>query len=218
MMPASRSLRPALCLVLSVVVPTASFAMDIKRVPTCSGVVLRLRGDIREGDYARLKWHFKGREAVIGLELSSDGGILEEGLRIADFARRKKLIVYVADECDSVCADVFLAAAKRYVGAYSKIGVHAVSNNREIEDASSRALTIELARRWAKQGVPHSTIGKMVTTGPRMISYLDQHDLSALGAAAGNPFVENAGAPRDAAQPRQPACAPQLQAERGPGR
>jgi hypothetical protein len=189
--------------------------MNIQRVRTCSGVVLRLRGDIKEGDYAQLRSHFKGRQTVIGLELSSDGGILEEGLRIADFARRKKLIVYVAGECDSVCADVFLAAAKRYVGADSKIGVHAVSNDHEVEDAGSRALTIELARRWAKQGVPHSTIGKMVTTSPRMISYLDQHDLSALGASAGNPFVENAGEPRAAAQRQQPPCAAQLQAQRG---
>src|SRR5262249_52739284 len=162
MMLASRSLGPALCLVLSVVGPTASSAMDIQRVRTCSGVVLRLRGDIKEGDYAQLRSHFKGRQTVIGLELSSDGGILEEGLRIADLARRKKLTVYVADECDSVCADVFLAAAKRYVGADSKIGVHAVSNDRETEDATSRLLTIKLARRWAKQGIPNSTIGKMV--------------------------------------------------------
>ena len=209
-MPAGRSLSPVLCLLLSIAVPSAAFAMDIRRVRTCSGIVLRLRGDINEGDYSQLKSHFKGREAIVGLDLSSDGGILEEGLRIADFARRKKLIVYVAAECDLVCADVFLAAAKRYVGADSKIGVHAVSNDRDIEDATSRLLTIKLARRWAQQGVPNSAIGKMVTTRPQTISYLDENDLSALGASAGNPFVETVTQPRDAGQRQQPGCATQL--------
>ena len=96
-----------LCLFLAVVLPGTCSALEIRRVAACSGVALQLRGDIKEGDYRRLKTYFKRREKIIGFDLSSDGGILEEGLRIADFTRRKKLTVYVADECNSVCADVF---------------------------------------------------------------------------------------------------------------
>jgi hypothetical protein len=40
----------------------------------------------------------------------------------------------------------------------------------------------------AKLGVPNAAIGKMVTTRPNTISYLDQADLSTLDASAGNPF------------------------------
>jgi len=140
-----RQLRPAACwvcgcisrLLLSVVLPATYFALDIQRVQTCSGTVLRLRGDIKEGDFSHLKSHFRGKETIVGFDLSSDGGVLEEGLLIADLTRRKKLTVYVAGECNSVCADVFFAAAKRYFGADSKIGVHAVSNYRDIEDVGS---------------------------------------------------------------------------------
>src|SRR6516162_8908843 len=85
----------------------------------------------------------------------------------SDFTRRKKLTVYVAGECNSVCVDIFFAAAKRSFGAGSKIGVHAVSNYRDIEDTGSKLLTIKLARLWAEQGVPNSAIGKMVTLAPR---------------------------------------------------
>jgi hypothetical protein len=67
-----------------------------------------LRGDIKEGDFAQLKSQFRGKEAIVGFDLSSDGGVLEEGLRIADFTRRKELTVYVSSQCYSVCADVFL--------------------------------------------------------------------------------------------------------------
>lgn len=178
-----------LCLLLSVAQPVPCFALKIRRVQTCLGIVLRLRGDINEGDFSRLKAQFKGKEAIVGFDLSSDGGVLEEGLRIADFTRRKKLTVYVVGECSSVCADVFFAAAKRYFGADSKIGVHAVSNYRDIEDAGSKLLTIKLARLWAEQGVPNSTIGKMVTTRPETITYLDRADLSGVDASEGNPFA-----------------------------
>jgi len=178
-----------LCWLLVVLVPITCSAMEIRRVPTSEGVVLRLRGAIREGDLSRLKSHFRGKKRILGFDLGSDGGILEEGLRIADLTRRKKLIVYVADECDSVCADVFFAGVKRYYRPNPKIGVHAVSNYRDIEDAQSKLLTLKQARLWAKQGVPNSAIGKMVTTRPEAITYLDRTDLSGLDASEGNPFA-----------------------------
>src|ERR1700730_17505631 len=73
-----------LCLLLSVVLPVTCSALEIRRVQTCSGIVLRLRGDIKEGDFSQLKSHFRVKEAIVGFDLSSDGGVLEEGLRIAD--------------------------------------------------------------------------------------------------------------------------------------
>lgn len=195
-----------LCLMLGVVWPVTSSALEIRRVHTCSGIVLRLRGDIKEGDFSHLKAYFRGKQAIIGFDLSSDGGVLEEGLRIAHLARRRKLTVYVGDECNSVCADIFFAAPKRYFGADSKFGVHAVSNDRDIEDAGSKILTIKLARLWAEQGVPSSAIGKMVTTLPRSITYLAQADLSALDATAGNPFDHKAAKSNNAGQAERQDC------------
>jgi hypothetical protein len=177
--------------------------MEMHRLKTCSGVVLRLRGDVKQGDYSRLRSHFNRTQTILGLDVSSYGGDLEEGLRIADLARREKLTVYVSDECDSACADIFFAATKRYFGPNSRIGVHSISNYREFEDAESRLMTMKLARLWAKRGVPNSTIGKMVITRPDEISYLDQGDLSALDASMGDPF---AATPDDAGKTQQQVC------------
>jgi hypothetical protein len=199
-----------LCLLSIVVQPITCFALEIRRVQTCSGTVLRLRGDIKEGDFSQLKSHFRGREAIIGFDLSSDGGDFEEGIRIADLTRRKKLTVYVAGECSSACADVFFAAAKRFFGEESKIGVHSVSNNRDIEDAGSKLLTMKLARFWAKHGIPNSAIGKMVTTRPETMTYLDRTELSGLQATAGNPFAYGAEVSSEAGQAHQQSCATQL--------
>jgi hypothetical protein len=189
-----------LCLLLLPVLPVPCSALEIRSVQTCSGIVLRLRGDIKMGDYSRLMARFKGKAAIAGFDLSSEGGDLEEALRIGGLARRKALAVYVADKCNSACADVFFAAAKRYFEADTKIGVHAVSNDRDVEDAESKLLTIKLARRWAKQGVPDSAIGKMVTTRAETIAYLDQADLSGLDASQGNPFACKAEKSSEAAR------------------
>ncbi|WP_439400258.1 hypothetical protein ACRQ5Q_42610 (plasmid) [Bradyrhizobium sp. PMVTL-01] len=192
-----------IALLLGLVLSGSATAFDIERTRTCAGVVLRLQGDVLNGDFARLKYQFRGTEPIVGLEISSDGGILEEGLRIADLTRRKKLTVYVSAKCDSVCAVVFFAAAKRYLRAGAKIGVHSVSNDRDIEDAGSTLLTIKIARLWAREGVPISAIGKMVTTAPQQITYLDPNDLAGLSALEGNPFVDTN---EETSQHKQTGC------------
>ena len=180
-------------------------ALEIRRVAACSGVVLRLRGDFKDGDYARFKSQFRKKDTVIGLDLSSTGGDLEEGMQIATLAHQKKLSVYVSKECSSVCAFVSFAAAKRYLAKDSRIGVHSVSDSRDIEDLSSMRLTLKLARLLAKLGVPNSAIGKMVTTRPSNITYLDAPDLSGLDTSVGNPFhyqfpEKSSGAPEEQQQ------------------
>lgn len=193
--------RSILCLLFSVTSSVTCSALEIRPIQTYSGIVLRMRGDIREGDYLRLKAQFKGKKTIVGFDLSSDGGDLEEGLRIAELVRRKKLRVYVADECDSACADIFFAAASRYFEPGSKIGVHAISNDKDIEDVGSKLLTLKLARFWAKTGVPNSVIGKMVTTRPQAITYLNDTDLSDLHASAGDPFGHETKELAEAGQP-----------------
>jgi hypothetical protein len=195
-----------LCLSLAIILSGTCSALEIRRVAACSGVVLRLRGDFRDGDYARFKSYFRKKDAVIGLDLSSDGGVLEEGMQIANLARQKKLSIYVAEECNSVCAFVFFAADKRYLARHSRIGVHSVSNSRDIEDLSSMRLTLKLARLSAKLGVPESAIGKLVTTRPSNITYLDGGDLSALDTSVGNPFHYQSPEKSSGAEEQQQGC------------
>jgi len=85
-----------LCLLLAMMLSGTCSALEIQRVAACSGVVLRLRGDFRDGDYARFKSQFRKTDVVIGLDLSSAGGDIEEGVQIANLAHEKKLSVFVA--------------------------------------------------------------------------------------------------------------------------
>ena len=178
----------ALLVLIAFLEPASAFR--IKRVETDSGTVLRLRGDVRDGDYGRLKSILQS-ESVVGLEIRSDGGSLEEGVDIARVVRDKGLIVYASGECNSACALIFFAAKERYMDRGSKIGVHSVSNDRGKEDADSTRVTVRMSRLLVGFGVPHSVIGKMVATPPARITFLDHRDLVGLNVHRTNPFRRN---------------------------
>ena len=165
-------------------------AFRVTRVVCDSGTVLRLRGDVRDGDYGRLKSILQNG-SVVGLEIRSDGGSLEDGVDIARIVRDKGLIVYASRECNSACALIFFAAKERYMCRGCKIGVHSVSNERGKEDADSARVTLQMSRLLVGFGVPHSIIGKMVATPPAKITFLDNRDLAGLNVHRTNPFRKN---------------------------
>jgi len=181
----------ALLVLIPLLQPASAF--KIKRVETVSGLVLKLRGDVREGDYGRLKSALQNG-SVVGLEITSGGGSLEDGVDIARIVRDKGLVIYASRECDSACAFIFLAAKERYIGRGCKIGVHSVSDDHQREDAASARMTIQLSRLLVGLGVPHSIIGKIVATPPAKITFLDNSDLARLNVHRTNPFRKKSGA------------------------
>ena len=179
----------AVTLVISIIATPCS-GMEISRIAACDGGdVLRLRGDIKHGDYVKFRSQFDGERRIAGLDLESPGGLLNEGVRIAMLTRQKRLATFVAQQCDSVCAFIFLLGRKRYVSGEAKIGVHAVGNDYGSEDGGTIRDTISFARLSAKLRIPSAIIGKMVTTPPRKIALLDQADLSALKVIVRDPFA-----------------------------
>jgi hypothetical protein len=214
MLGAKIALKLAALLVLFALGDPAS-AFQITSVVTEAGVVLKLRGDVRVGDYSRLKAVLQNG-AVVGLEIRSGGGSLEDGLDIARVVRDKGLVVYASRECDSVCAFIFFAAKERYLCRRCKIGVHSVSNDRGKEDADSGRTTVRMSRLLAGLGVSHSIIGKLVATPPARIAFLSDRDLATLSEHRTNPFPRNDGTASAARSQEVQLKATAVQA--GPGR
>jgi hypothetical protein len=187
-----RVAKTILIIALTVAISEPSAGVEISRVAGCAGGdVLRLRGDVKAGDYVKFRSYFADQRRIVGLDLDSPGGSLPEGFRIGILTRQKRLSTYVAKECDSACAFIFLMGRKRYVSKQAKIGVHAVGNDDGSEDRGAIRDTIQFARLFAKLGIPSSTIGKMVATPPRKITYLDQSDLTSLKVITRNPFARD---------------------------
>src|SRR5260370_4203048 len=116
-------------------------AFHIKRVGTESGVVLRLRGDVRVGDYGRLKTILQNG-TFAGLEIRSGGGSLEDGLDIARVVRDKGLVVYASKECDSVCAFIFFAAKETYMCRGCMVVAHSGANDSREDDSETTIATV----------------------------------------------------------------------------
>jgi hypothetical protein len=210
----------ASALALTVLIQPAG-AIQIRRVVSEAGAVLRLRGDVTAKDYRRLKDILQDRR-IVGLEIRSRGGSLEAGFDIARIVRQRELIVYASRECDSVCAFIFFAAGERFLGRGSKIGVHSVSNDRGKEDNETAHLTINLSRLLASGGIPASVIGKIVATPPAKITFLDNRDLAGLNVHRINPFraiYEAASAARSQAESSTCTCDanPEIDAGQVPG-
>lgn len=177
-----------LALNFAVVVTSNCVAMEFSRIPGCFGDVLKLKGDIRDGDFVHFRGHLGTERRIVGLDLDSGGGSLDEGFRIAMLARQKQIATYVSGECDSACAFIFLASRKRYVAPNAKIGVHSVSNLHGNEDNGTIRDTIKLARLSAKLRIPPSAVGRMVMTPPGKIYYLNKEELASLRVIERNPF------------------------------
>ena len=189
-LPTGRTRRPTSCGVALtlMLMSTNCLAMEFSRIPGCRGDVLKLSGDIADGDFVKFRARVGSERRIVGLDLNSGGGSLHEGLRIAMLAHRKQIATYVSGECDSACAFIFLASRKRYVAPDARIGVHSVGNMQGNEDSGTLRDTIRLARLSAKLGIPTSAIGKMVTTPPGKIAYLGKEELAALKVVVRNPF------------------------------
>jgi len=189
-----RVAKTILTIFLAMGIAEPCLSMEISRVASCAGGdVLQLRGDIEAGDYVKFRSHFDDERRIVGLDLDSPGGSLYEGFRIATLTRERRLSTFVAKECDSACAFIFLLGTKRYASSEAKIGVHAVGNDYGGEDNGTIRDTIHFARLSAKLGIPSATIGKMVTTPPGKITFLDEADLSALKVIVRDPFARKTG-------------------------
>jgi hypothetical protein len=191
----------ALLVLIAFLEPAGAF--QIKRLRTDFGMVLRLRGDVRDGDYDRLKSILQDG-SVVGLDIRSGGGSLEDGVEIARVVRDKGIVVYASKECDSVCAFIFFAARERYIGRGCKIGVHSVSNQRGKEDADTARSTVMMSRLLAGLGVPHSIIGKIVATPAAKIAFLNNRELAGLNVRRSNPF-RNHDSAASAARSHEPS-------------
>jgi hypothetical protein len=173
----------AILLAAGVVSP--AFAAKITSTTTKEGkVIIALNGEITEGDAETLKAQIKtandASRLVSGIRFNSPGGILLEGVKLAEIIRYAKMATIVANgsQCASACFVAFAAGAEKFASFTASVGVHGASDQsgRESGDA-----TVSMARIVKELGVPAGIIGKMVVTRPQDIVWLTPDDLRTMG-------------------------------------
>ena len=179
-----RRLAPALFALLVPFAPAR--AMNFELAADGNALQIVATGAIVPGDSAKLRAtvdRVPPRTPISGVRISSLGGSIAEADVLAKAIRATHLPVTVASgaDCASACFLIFAAATERYVGHAARIGVHSASINGQ-ESSAAMAVTTEVARRASAWGVPPEIIGKLVTTGPKQITWLSAADLASMGA------------------------------------
>ena len=139
-------------------------------------------GDIQPGDDEKLHGFvaaLPGDTVLSGILLSSPGGNLMEGVRMATTIRNTGLTTAAVGVCASACFLMFAAGTRKLALEGARIGVHSASIE-GVETTGSQAVTTQMARQAADLGVPPAIIGKMVTTAAGDIAWLSQDDLRSM--------------------------------------
>ena len=155
---------------------------------------LAITGTIDRGDPERLATVL-ARSAVgrgglrVLIWLNSGGGDLKAGLELASVvldlrgrlasAGAVATVVGADDECDSACVPVFGAGQERLLVSGGRIGLHRGSEAGR-ESVASRSDTLVVANLLHGFGLPASAVGRMVTTPPSEMSYLNADELAAM--------------------------------------
>jgi hypothetical protein len=150
--------------------------------------VFVLSGEITPGDTDRLlaevKTAMNDRRVITGVRLSSPGGDVGEGFKLARVVRDARIATIVPDGamCASACFIVFAAGSEKFAGYASRVGVHGAASDRsQHETDQSLAATIIMARVVKEMGVPPGIIGQMVVTPPNQMVWLSPDDLRSMG-------------------------------------
>lgn len=154
-----------------------------------------LTGYIERGDAERFFHYIKEnfvekKRSLTALYLDSNGGIVEEGGRIAEIVHRLDMAVVVGDGavCRSTCFLILAASSQRIIGLKANLGVHSTAadpesmDGRSAEDTAAMAETVELARLYRGYGVPDSVVVGMITTLPNSLYTLSEAEKSLLRA------------------------------------
>jgi hypothetical protein len=90
------------------------------------------------------------------VHLTSVGGFVDAGKRLAALIKDRQLVTYVSDHCKSACTFAFLAGRERWLGPNGTLGFHTA-----IGIAGDAEAVQAMSDLYASLGVPADTIAKI---------------------------------------------------------
>ncbi|HET6239292.1 MAG TPA: hypothetical protein VFE41_30720 [Acetobacteraceae bacterium] len=176
------------CLLDLVLPGPPAFAMQFEQIQiSATEVIIGGRGPIVKGDAARLDQalaQVPQAKRLLALALDSPGGLVSEGVLLAELIRTRKVPVVIPSnsQCVSACFLLLAASPRRMAASDALVGVHSANENQQETD-TSLAVTTLMARDAAKNGIPPAIVGKMVETTPGRVEWLTHDDLVSMNVA-----------------------------------
>lgn len=152
---------------------------------SADGKSVQLVGSISDGMAARLKFELEKNPDVKTLVLTSDGGLLIEGVALAHVVRKFGLDTHVEFLCGSACTIPLLAGKERSVAPDGLVGFHQASTMfgplLGIQSGADEAGNILLRNTYAEAKLGAPLVDSAMETPPSDMLFPDAATLSANG-------------------------------------
>lgn len=143
-----------------------------------------IEGEIKDGDSKHFEYIVKFMENIenayiSSIHLNSPGGLIDEGLAIARYIRKRRFITVVENghHCESICFFMLMYGNKKIIGRNAKIGIHGASRG----GANAPESTWKLYEKEMQFFIPEY-LGRGINGIPaREMYYLNTDDLAAMG-------------------------------------
>lgn len=161
---------------------TASAAEIYKGSTTKSNVVY-ISGQIVAGDYEKFARVSRAMGHVDAVLLDSPGGILSDGLSIAEATRQMGVWTGVPNNatCASMCAIIWLAGRNRLVASNAHVGFHAIYYAKD--GAVAGGGNAMIGAFLSKLGLSYTAIAFATSADPSNMSWLSVTKARELGIA-----------------------------------
>jgi hypothetical protein len=127
------------------------------------GTELEFSGGINIGAVDELTRMFDAASDVRVLHLNSPGGRLAEADLMAAEVRKRRLITYVSERCESACTHVFLAGRERWISERAVLGFHQPSFS-SLDRETTAGLIENERHRLRSMGLPDAFVSKALDT------------------------------------------------------
>jgi len=92
-----------------------------------SGKEVEISGGLSPGTADTLRDVLNKTTTIRIVQLNSNGGRIEEGVRLGELIEARGLTTFTARECVSACVLAFMGGGERYLGAKGRLGFHQAS-------------------------------------------------------------------------------------------
>jgi hypothetical protein len=165
-----------------------------------NGTELEFVGGLKTGTAKEFERMLEAASQVRVVRLNSYGGRIAEADAMADAVRKRQLITYVSEHCESACTHIFLAGPQRWLGQKGKLGFHQPSIAGLDKEAIADVIKEE-GRTLRSLGLPSEFVTKALATPSDQMWWPTHEELLAAraisGISDGSRFAAS-GLPRDA--------------------
>jgi hypothetical protein len=149
-----------------------------------AGTELEFSGGINFGAVDELARMLDAASEVRVLHLNSSGGRMAEADLMAAEVRKRQLITYVSEHCESACTHVFLAGRERWIRARATLGFHQPSFS-SLDRETTAGLIENERRQLRSMGLPEAFVSKALNTPSDKIWRPTHEELLAAGVISG---------------------------------